>query len=151
MGTSCSKTLNINIQLVLDKHNEKRGLHNSPPLILNEELNELAKEYANKLSNDKKFFKTFNGKLLGENIYILKALNFDVEEMCILWYNEVKNYDKNNPNYQKKTSHFTQMIWKGTEEIGFGLKRKNGIYYGVVLYYPAGNVFGEYEENVLFK
>ena len=151
MGVSCLNELDVKIQYILEIHNVKRGLHKSPPLIQNNYLNELAKEYAKKLSNGQNCFKTFNEKPLGENIYIVKGINFEVFDMCTNWYNEIKNYDKNNASYQRQTSHFTQMIWKNTKEIGFGLKRKDGIYYGVVLYYPAGNILGEYEENVVIN
>lgn len=30
------------------------------------------------------------------------------------WYSEVKDYDRNNPQY----SHFTQMVWRATTELG---------------------------------
>ena len=140
------------INEVKNIHNEYREKHNSKPLTINEELNKLAKDYVKHISNGKTFSNNiYQGIFLGENIYISKGEeSFDAKNMCDAWYNEIKNYDKNLNEYQKNTSHFTQMIWKNTKEIGFGLKRKDGIYYGVVLYYPAGNVLGEYEENVVF-
>ena len=69
--------------------------------------------------------------------------------MCNSWYEEKKNYFKNSNKYSKNTSHFTQMIWKSTTDVGFGFKKKGDYYYGVAFYYPPGNVLGEYKENVL--
>ena len=44
---------------------------------------------------------------------------------------------------------FTQMVWKGTNEIGVGRAfGPNGQTYVVALYQPAGNVRGMYSENV---
>ena len=88
---------------------------------------------------------------LGENIYIFKGEEpFNPKEICDAWYNEIKNYDKNLNEYQKNTSHFTQMIWKETKEIGFACKKVKRVYYAVALYYPPGNTSGECKENVLF-
>lgn len=91
----------------------------------------------------------YKGEFLGQNIFILKGKLFNVEDMCNSWYEEKKNYFKNSNKYSKNTSHFTQMIWKSTTDVGFGFKKKGDYYYGVAFYYPPGNVLGEYKENVL--
>lgn len=40
------------------------------------------------------------------------------------WYKEVDHYDFENPghanNSDPTTGHFTQMVWKGTKELGCG-------------------------------
>ena len=143
---------NIQEQDILDIHNRKRALHNSPPLKLNSDLNELAKKSANKISKNKTFTKNiYNGEYLGENIFIYKGLILEPENICNEWYDEIKNYDKSLNKYQKNTGHFTQMIWKETKEIGFGYTNNDGIYYAVVYYYPAGNTLGEFKDNILIK
>ena len=153
MGCLCPK--DISIQETLENHNQKRALHESKPLKINEELNKLAVEYAKQISDGNSIKeKLYNGIFLGENIYIYKGEKLDVNEMCNDWYNEINKYDKQLNQYQKNTSHFTQMIWKGTKELGFGIvknkKDKDKIFYAVALYYPPGNILGEFKENVLF-
>ena len=76
---------------------------------------------------------------------------YDVEEMCNTWYNEIKLYDKNSNKYGKNISHFNQLIWKNTTDVGFGFKRKGNFFFAVAFYYSPGNTLGEYKENVLFK
>lgn len=45
--------------------------------------------------------------------------------------------------------HFTQLIWKNTELIGLGMaKHESGKVYFVCVYYPPGNVAGEFAKNV---
>ena len=68
------------------------------------------------------------------------------------WYNEVANYNFNDPGFNEKTANFTQIVWKNTRKIGIGLAqgRKNNLnsFYCVVQYQPAGNIGGLYNENV---
>lgn len=47
--------------------------------------------------------------------------------------------------------HFTQVIWKGSREIGVGRAfAEDGLRVFVVCnYYPAGNVIGRFKENVM--
>lgn len=50
-----------------------------------------------------------------------------------------------------EAGHFTQMVWKGTKEIGVGKAfSKDGVYV-VVHYHPGGNVMGQFKDNVLRK
>ena len=51
------------------------------------------------------------------------------------------------------TGHFTQVVWKGTKELGVGRAsntKKNGMVctYVVGRYRPAGNFQGKFQENV---
>jgi pathogenesis-related protein 1 len=74
------------------------------------------------------------------------------------WYRESKSYD-----YKvgqsiltgKNVDNFTQLMWKDSTEIGFGMaasttKDKNGNYWLFIVAYftPPGNVKGEYLNNV---
>ncbi len=36
------------------------------------------------------------------------------------WYNEISMHDFNQ-EYQEDTGHFTQIVWKNSREIGFGV------------------------------
>ena len=52
-----------------------------------------------------------------------------------------------------ETGHFTQVVWKNTKEVGFGVastKDKSRCYV-VANYYPAGNYQGQFPKNVLRK
>ena len=57
------------------------------------------------------------------------------------WYEEQKNYDFNAPHLTDDNKHFTQMIWKGSQEVGFGtaLSKVGTNFYFVAKYDPPGN------------
>ena len=149
MGTSAPKRKNESLaDMVLRIHNDKRKSHSASNLKLNEYLCKLAEQYADKLSKEEIFLDNiYKGIFLGENIFIKKG-KLNITEMCDSWYNEKNNYDQKSDKYQKNSNHFTQMIWKGTKEIGFGYKMIKGTSYAVVNYYPPGNTFLEYKDNV---
>ena len=45
--------------------------------------------------------------------------------------------------------HFTQIVWKSSEEIGVAkAKSPTGKIYVVANYSPAGNIIGQFAENV---
>ncbi len=70
-----------------------------------------------------------------------------------VWYDEIKSYAFDKPKFSDQTGHFTQLIWKGTKQLGVGYTIVKGgsgyIMYVVAKYSPAGNVKGLYSENVL--
>jgi glioma pathogenesis-related protein 2 len=64
------------------------------------------------------------------------------------WYNESSKYDYHNPSYQPGTGHFTQIVWKGSQEVGFAQASGASMNYAVAMYYPPGNYMGEFSRNV---
>ena len=48
------------------------------------------------------------------------------------------------------TNNFTQLVWRSTELVGFGISQAaNGSYFCVALYHPCGNKAGKFIDNVL--
>ena len=142
--------LNKYRESALQKHNMLRKKHGAEDLKLNEELNQIAQNYAEKILNyeGQKVFpiNLYKDSLLGENILLSKKE--DPEKICMKWYNECKKYDFGSNKYQKGTVHFTQLVWKATKEIGFGFYYNNDNFCSVALYYPCGNTLGEFSKNV---
>ena len=141
-------------KIMYEMHLKFRKLHGcSNKLDLDEFLNKLAQEYAKELTNSPKYLYynnyTYKGEALGENIEISKG-KIESDKLCNKWYKECENYKYNN-KFQKETVHFTQMVWNNTKKVGFGFEMKDNIYYVVALYYPAGNIFNEFNNNVLKK
>lgn len=65
------------------------------------------------------------------------------------WYKENQKYDYHSRQvYQSGTGHFTQIIWKNTQEVGFARAQNGSMHYAVAMYYPAGNFIGEFDKNV---
>lgn len=146
--------LNLNkfIQEALQTHNQLRSKHRSPALRVNQELNKIAQKYAEKIAKSNSFEhsdNTFKGDNLGENLFMCGGYLITGKEMSQQWYNEIKDYNFNKATFGSNTGHFTQLIWADSIEVGFGAaKAKDGSYYGVANYYPAGNVMGNFAPNV---
>lgn len=71
------------------------------------------------------------------------------------WYNEIQNYNYfgSEPDLDliDDWGHMTQLLWKGSTEVGVGLAVGNGgkTVYVVGNYNPSGNIDDCYAENVL--
>jgi hypothetical protein len=52
-------------------------------------------------------------------------------------------------DFQYESGHFSQLVWKSSREVGFGIAKDNrGIYYAVANYHPAGNIMTFFQQNV---
>ena len=134
----------------LEAHNRYRRKHHVPPLALNKDLCKIAQSYAQRLLATNSFEHSQNkykGNELGENLYMCSGKVATGEMATTDWYNEIKmhNFRK---DFQSETGHFTQVVWKGTEEVGFGVANKGNTYFVVANYYPPGNFAGEFANNV---
>lgn len=125
----------------LDVHNKDRAEHSADPLSWNQTLADFAQSYLE--SSNCKF--AHSGGPYGENIAMGYASTTDAIQD---WYNEYKNYDFNNGGFSEGTGHFTQMVWKGTTQLGCAQKKCDQGDYLVCEYYPWGNVQGSYQMNV---
>jgi uncharacterized protein YkwD len=139
-------------QSALKAHNKYRAKHHVGELKLSKELCDIAQKYAEKMARTSVFAHSdgkFNGKNMGENLFACYGMKITGKMMTDDWYNEVSQYDFNNPGFSDGAGHFTQLVWKGSREVGFGYAQaSDGYYYGVANYYPAGNYLGEFEDNV---
>ena len=86
---------------------------------------------------------------MGENLYCCFGYKDSGEEVSKNWYDENKKYNYNG-DWKSGTGHFTQMVWKGTKEVGFGkFKDKSGRIYVFGNYHPDGKVIGFFKYNVI--
>ncbi|WLF79351.1 hypothetical protein PVL30_003103 [Lodderomyces elongisporus] len=100
---------------ILEKHNELRALHGVGDLTWDAEIADYAASYAaSSFSCDNVELIHSNGPY-GEN---LAAGYLGGDEPVQAWYDEIKDYDFNNPGYSTATGHFTQVVWKGTTKLG---------------------------------
>ncbi|XP_065676310.1 uncharacterized protein LOC100206500 isoform X4 [Hydra vulgaris] len=142
----------------LRAHNYFRKIHNSPDMKLNSKMSEEAEKYAQYLSKIQDLKHSSDRNNEGENLAY--GCNSGSEEMSAAeavrnWYAEVckpgHDFKQNSFNYN--TGHFTQVVWKGSTELGMGksTSKKDGMFctYIVGRYKPAGNMGGEFTKNVL--
>ncbi|XP_019643203.1 PREDICTED: peptidase inhibitor 16-like [Branchiostoma belcheri] len=141
----------------LAAHNELRAKHGAPALKLSDKLTEHAQKWAEYLASIGKLQHS-QGSGYGENIAMYaqwglgsadKPARYFVEQ----WYSEVDRYDFAKSTYQPGTGHFSQVVWKGSKELGVGTaKRENWmgmtLYVTVCNYSPRGNMLGAFRDNV---
>ena len=136
----------------LDAHNNYRAKHHVGKLVLNQELCDIAQKYAEELARTGNFAhsgNSFHDDNMGENLFACYGMKITGKMMTDDWYNEVNQYNFNNPGYISGTGHFTQIVWKGSKQVGFGYAQaRDRYYYGVANDYPVGNFIGEFEDNV---
>ena len=146
-----NKKINIYKNL-LKIHNDYRIKYDAQDLQLNYELCELAQEYADKyaeLQNTDLSPALYKNECIGENISEFDGDISTTLTICENWANERNNFDFRNKEYNDKTKHFTQMIWKSSQIVGFGFSSSsNGKNYFVSFYFPAGNIFDEFDNNI---
>ncbi|CAL9731715.1 protein Pry1p [Monosporozyma unispora] len=141
-----NSNLSDNASVLLNAHNNKRALHqNTPSLTWSSELEAYAQNYANGYDCSGNLI--HSGGPYGENL----ALGYGVEGAVEAWYGEISDYDFSNPGFSENAGHFTQLIWKSSTEVGCAIKSCGGSWgdYVICSYNPAGNVIGEFPENVL--
>ncbi|KAJ8469139.1 hypothetical protein ONZ45_g16988 [Pleurotus djamor] len=88
----------------------------------------------------------------GENLAAGTGSSYGIESAIKSWTDEVKDYNPNNP----VPSHFTQVVWKGSSQVGCALALCDGIFdarfgkakYFVCEYSAQGNIIGEFAQNV---
>ncbi|KAH9964821.1 CAP domain-containing protein [Russula compacta] len=151
-SSSSSSSLNssgtvstADIQAFLTGHNSVRAQHGAAALTWSQSLSSSAQEWANGC----KFQHSGgpNGENLAAGTGIYTPTNA-VQE----WVNEASQYNSGDP----EPSHFTQVIWKATTNVGCGIQQCSGIFsssygpatYIVCQYSPAGNVIWEFAQNV---
>lgn len=121
---------------------------------LNKKLCTLSQEWAETLANEDRFAHRPNSNY-GENIYCLwsndRNTKIGPKAVCRSWYEEIKEHEFGiEPKGIFKGGHFTQMIWKSSQDLGVGISRtKKGKVLVVCNYNPRGNIAGQFNVNVL--
>ncbi|KAF3915566.1 Latisemin [Orbilia brochopaga] len=114
--------------------NDLRAIHGAPPVVWNKILATFAARQAKRCNF------AHSGGPYGENLAGGSYSNPVYYPW--LWYSEVRSYDYNNPGFSGTTGHFTQLVWKGTKQMGcaFVAGCSNLSYQVWCEYTPAGNV-----------
>ncbi len=125
----------------LDSHNQYRSQHQVDPVSWSTEVAASAQAYADTCPTG------HSQSGYGENL----AWGYpSIESVVTAWYDEETDYDYNDPGFSSGTGHFTQVVWKGTTEIGCALTTDCPSWSRtwVCQYNPPGNYIGQFAENV---
>jgi uncharacterized protein YkwD len=141
-------TPNAIAQRFVDAHNHVRALHCAKPLTWSPKLADVAQKWANAL-RDKGCAFGHSGGQYGENLAAGTEGVLDPEATVKMWYDEIEKYKFPDGGFSMQTGHFTQVVWRGTTQVGCGHASCKGNDIWVCNYDPAGNWEGQYRENVL--
>ncbi|KAJ6574816.1 CAP domain-containing protein, partial [Mycena capillaripes] len=142
-GGNGSRASDSDVQAYLSAHNSIRSQHGAVPVTWSNAAAEKAQEWADKCLNQHS-----GGTLgpLGENLAAGTG-TFSIAQAVKAWTDEVSEYNPNNP----QPSHFTQVVWKASTEIGCAVQTCDGIFagFGAAQYYVCeysvqGNVIGNF-------
>lgn len=143
----------------LDAMNRKRLWHeNTPPLVLGDNFTQYTIDRSWAILSDIADGKReiLKGQFaFGESFfwYYDPHRYRTVEEAINTWYEEERNYDYQHPEFSPKTGGFTQLVWKSSREascIKIEFETQQSFKTLVVAnFWPAGNVKGEFAQNVL--
>jgi hypothetical protein len=129
----------------LQSHNLYRHLHNASTLVWNSSLATGSAAWSTACH-----WGHSQNRWYGENL----AAGFsNVTDAVKAWALESALYSYSHPGFSEETGHFTQVVWRNTTSVGCGRAKCKaaGIVPGWYLtcrYWPAGNVEGEYVDNV---
>ncbi|MCP2315121.1 Cysteine-rich secretory protein family protein [Nocardia amikacinitolerans] len=136
---------------VLAEHDAARAKFGAPPLSWSTDTYSAAMEYAQRCE----FRHSDAQGNYGENLYVSTDLNAGIEDAVAAWMAESSMYDYNRPNFSAATGHFTQVVWMSTKQVGAaavvcaaGTILPQPTMFIVARYTPAGNVLGQFPENV---
>ena len=148
MDSASIESFKLDVIRMINKHRKEHG---APNLNNDSKIDKIAQKFADQLSKKGELdysYNQYNGEDLGESVYQSNNYMAPLKLVNIL-YGESADY-----NYKDKDpepSNFTQMVWKSSEYIGFGMQQAKGKYYFVIDYYPTGNIDGEFQKNVFPK
>ena len=140
---------------ILKRHNALRAKHQVGPLTRYSELESLAQKHSEYMAKNgylKQSGNKLNNEYIGENL-CSSTSPLGIGKACVnLWYKEEEKHDYSNEKSAPSSGHFAQMVWKKTNRIGCGVDCDSSNKCFVACnYYPAGNYYNQYKDNVLPK
>ncbi|HMG22286.1 MAG TPA: CAP domain-containing protein [Kofleriaceae bacterium] len=131
----------------VEAHNRVRAKHCAGELAWSAKLAQAAQRWANAL-RDRGCSFGHSGGSYGENLAAGTTATLDPATVVKMWYDEIAEYRFPDGGFSSKTGHFTQVVWRGTTQVGCGRSQCKGMDIFVCEYSPAGNWEGQYRDNV---
>lgn len=144
----CQDIQPLEMQGMLEAHNECRASLNISPLVWSNKLAKQSSKWAKKLKRDNyclyKHSPKENRENIGENISWNQGYSMQPREVAELWISEKKYFDFKNKKCilnPDSCGHYTQIIWRDTKKVGCAMIRCGNEQVWVCQYEPAGNVY----------
>lgn len=130
-------------------HNLERDRASVPRLNWSPRLAAQAQAWAATLARSNRFEHAADAAGAGENLWMGTAGRFSPEDMIDGFVAERRHFrpgrfpDVSTTGNWYDIGHYTQLIWRDTQEVGCAVARGEGSDILVCRYYPAGNMVGE--------
>jgi len=138
------------VQQLVSLHNKVRANVGVGPVTWSKTLAIYAQEWANHLASTSCSLqhRPSSGKWkreYGENLFMGTAGYFGVADAVKSWESEKKYYRGQTLDHSNwyDSGHYTQMVWKGSQQIGCAKAECNGNLIIVCNYDPPGNILGQ--------
>ncbi len=132
---------------LLNAHNTFRAKHCVPAMTWSADLAAGAQQWASGCKMDGGKF--VHSGVAGENLFWSTPPGGQGDgAVTASWYNEIGNYNFNNPGFSPNTGHFTQVVWAASTQLGCAKAVCGNFDYWVCRYSPPGNVTGQFPANV---
>lgn len=136
-------------EVALGGHNRVRAALGLAPLGWNDTLAADARAYAEQMARSGRFEHAPHGNPpQGENLWTGTLGAYSYEQMVGQWMAEQDDYrarpvpDSSNDGRWEDVAHYTQIVWRGTTQLGCATASNARDDYLVCRYLPAGNVIG---------
>jgi hypothetical protein len=150
MGGTAGRA-DFNARLLI-AHNAERSAIGVPPLVWNDRLAADARVWADELAATGRFEHSPDEpgeQPQGENLWAGTPRAFSPEAMVALWAAERRDYrpgifpNNSRSGDVENVGHYTQLIWRGTRQVGCATAAGRNEEFLVCRYSEAGNVYGE--------
>jgi hypothetical protein len=148
LGQSARRAPAVSERL-LETHNRERSAMHVSPLVWSERLAAEARVWAQDLARRGAFAHSTHTGGAGENLWMGTAGAYAPEEMIGSFIEEKADFragrfpDVSRTGNWVDIGHYSQLIWRGTREVGCALATGRGNDVLVCRYWPAGNVMGQ--------
>lgn len=139
-----ANALSADQRAILANHNQHRARHCVEMLGWSPRLATAAAQWARACTRDPansaRFAHSPSGSRAGQGENLAWGSGLSGDAAAALWYNEYDKYNFTTPVYSGEVGHFTQMVWRGTTQIGCGSAVCGGQTLWVCRYSPPGNM-----------
>ncbi len=129
---------------MLAAHNAIRTRVGVPALRWSDSLASYAQQWAVKLAASGKLEHHSHSRY-GENLFMISGDQPSATPSQVVsdWASEARDYDYSTNSCRRVCGHYTQIGWRQTEEVGWGVGRGHRDEVWVCEYNPPGNVIGQ--------
>ena len=133
----------------VNAQNGYRGQYGENGFNWADDLAASAQNWANNLANTNSFYHSGTDGV-GENLAAGTSGYYDTNALVKMWGDEGQYFiqgctfpDCSTTGNWEDVGHYTQMVWRNTNEVGCGIASGNGMDYLVCQYRPPGNYMGQ--------